>query len=581
LPALAVLTSQALAGDVTGAKPPAGPLVPVALAWGSGARLYVALREARRVVGFEAKTWRRVSDWEVGVRPSDLALADDRSTLLVGAERGRFRAIDSSGRIISQLTLGRGPSRVASLGAGRAAVACLWDNAVHVVDWRRGRVEATHRLPFSPRAMVVRPDGRLIVADAFGGGLVDLVPGVPGRERYRSLDGVNLHALATSGDGKELLLAHMAQYDAVPVTEANIDRGLVLSSRLSAVRLSDFDLDGRPGEPLPRRGLTLDGSRHGAADPSALAVGPDGSTVLIALAGAHQVLLNRRTEGTSTVGADDLLPLGHNQRLGVVEVGRTPVGLAIDPTGTLAVTADAMSDTLSVVKVADLSPVITVQLADGAPARTAAQRGEALFHDGRRALDRWMSCASCHSAGHTNGLNFDTLGDGGFGAPKNTPSLLGVGPTAPFAWTGRFPKLADQVHQSLVSSLRGPRPDAGVLEDLTSYLESLEPPPPLRDRNDPAALRGAEAFRARRCDSCHHAPFWTTTALRDVGLDDGPGGHRSFNPPSLRGVARSAPYFHDGRSRSLDEALRIHHPGQADPPPADERADLIAFLESL
>ena len=63
-----------------------------------------------------------------------------------------------------------------------------------------------------------------------------------------------------------------------------------------------------------------------------------------------------------------------------------------------------MSDTLTIVRIADLTRVDTIRLASPNSAPTAVQRGEAHFRDGRRALDRWMSCASCHAGGHTAGL---------------------------------------------------------------------------------------------------------------------------------------------------------------------------------
>ncbi len=392
---------------------------------------------------------------------------------------------------------------------------------------------------------------------------------------------MGLRDLAISADGKELLVVHMAQYDEVPITESNIDGGLVLSGRLGAVRLSALDAEARPGARVAMRQLPLDGPRHGAADPSAMALSRDGTKVYIALSGAHQVLKDDRTQGLSSAGTGDLLPLGHNQRLEVVEVGRSPVAIAIDPSGQFVVTADAMSDTLSVLAADDLSPVATVAFGRRDPARTPSQRGEALFLDGRRAMDRWMSCASCHNSGHTNGLNFDTQGDRGYGAPKNTPTLLGVGPTSPFTWTGEFDRLADQVHQSLRTSLRGPEAEPGMVNDLTAYLETLPPPPPRRSADDPAALRGAEAFRARRCVSCHRPPLYTSAGTRDVGLDDGPGGHRRFNAPALRGVSWTAPYLHDGRAATLADLLDVHSPGRKDPMDPRERDDLVAFLESL
>ena len=334
----------------------------------------------------------------------------------------------------------------------------------------------------------------------------------------------------------------MTQYDAVPVTTSNIDWGLVLSSRLSAVRLSEF-ARGKDGDRLAARRLTLDGSVHGAADPSALAITPDGAKVVIALAGAHQVLLNDRALGLPSAESADLLPLGHNQRLEVVEVGRSPVALALDPLGRFAVTADAMSDTLSVVKLADLSLVATVALGDGTPERTPAQRGDALFRDGRRAMDRWMSCASCHVAGHTNGLNFDTLGDGGYGAAKNTPSLLGVGPTAPFAWTGRVPHSARS--RSASRSCRactGLRPTRGVVADLTAYLQSLEPPPPRRrPRTIRRGARGRGLPRPGTAARATAPPHYTSPTLRDVGLDDGAPATNGSARQTLRGVGAARP----------------------------------------
>ena len=571
---------------VRGAEPvgpaqPSGPLVPVALAWGPRAQLHVALRDARRIATVDTQTWKVVHSRPLPFRPSDLVFDSEHKTLLVGGMDGEFLAVDSvSGAAVEQAA-GRGPTRVLALGKDQAAVASLWDEAVRIVDWKSGRIIASHALPFAPGAMVSRPGGRVVVADAFGGAIADLLPGMPSQDHIRSLDGVSMHGLAISGDRRELLLVHMAQYDTVPITQSNIDWGLVLSSRLSAVRLTDFEGEHSPGEPLPRRRITLDGSRHGAADPSALAVTPDGGKLLITLAGAHQVLLDDRTLGVASGDPGDVLPLGHNQRLAVVEVGRTPVALALDPSGTIAVTADSMSDTLTAIKVADLTLIAKVPLGDETPERTAVQRGEALFHDGRLALDRWMSCASCHTNGHSNGLNFDTLGDGDYGAPKNTPSLLGVGVTRPFTWTGRFPELTGQIHQSLMTSLRGPNPDQDTVEDLAAYLRTLAPPPGRRPSNDPAVVRGAAVFRARKCDGCHRPPPYTSEGVRDVGVDDGPGGHRRFNPPSLRGVSRSAPYFHDGRAKSLGEVLSIHSPGQPDHPTPAEREDLVAFLESL
>jgi cytochrome c peroxidase len=564
-------------GDATGTET---PKVPVALAWQPDGRLLVALRDARRIIAVDPEGERVVGGWDLPARPFSLALASDRATLLVGGTDGEALVVGRDAKVVRTLEPGKGPTRVLALPGHEAAIASTWDGSVRIVDWKEGRTLGVHRLPFAPGMMVLRPDGRLIVADAFGGRLADVVPAKVESIRVRSFEGVNLRALAISGDGKELLVAHMEQTEPAPVTTANVDRGVVLSSRLSAVRLSEFDAEPPAGETLERRQLILDGPVHGAADPSALALTPDGSRIVIALGGAHQLLLSDRTAGATPRDAPDLLSLGHNQRLEVVEVGRTPLAVAISPAGRFAVTADAMSDTLTVVGLAGLERLATIPLGSGRVVRTSVQRGEALFQDGRRSHDRWMSCASCHNLGHTNGLNYDTKGDGDYGAPKNTPSLLGSSATAPYSWTGVFPRLADQVRESLQTSLRGPSPTPAQVEDLTAYLDSLPATPPRRPRDDPAARRGADVFQTRGCVSCHKPPHFTIGGLRDVGLEDGVG-HRRFNPPSLRGLSWSAPYLHDGRAASLSDLLNIHSPGKTGPLAPQQRDDLVAFLESL
>lgn len=559
----------------------AGPKVPVAILWGPDNRIHVALRDGRAVAAIDLKTRTIVDQWPLGFRPASLARDADGATLIVGGEDGELAALDLRSRAVRRFEPGRGPTMVLPWPGRKVLAGSRWDDAVRLVDLQSGATLASHQLPFPPGALTARADGRAIVADAFGSRLAVLRPGEAGSERFASLDGVNLHGLAISGDGRELLVAHSAQHGPVPVSESNVDWGVILSTRLAAIQLVDLDRDRSPVEPVPRRRITLDGSGNGAADPSALAVSKDGTKLVIAAAGAHQLLIVDRTTGAKGSNPEGPFPLGDAQLVEAIEVGLNPVGLAFDPTGAFVASADAMSDTVSIVRLDGPSLEASVAIGPADPTRDAVARGEAAFRDGRRSLDRWMSCASCHKDGHTNGLNFDTLGDANFGAPKNTPTLLGVGPTAPFTWTGRFGSLSEQVHQSFLTSLRSKDVDSGAVADVTAYLESLAPPPPRRSADDPAALRGGDLFRSRRCDTCHRPPTDSITATRSVGTDDGVGGHTRFNPPALLGVARTAPYLHDGRAATLADLLNGHHPGSADPPDRDERDDLAAFLESL
>ena len=249
-----VLVGPVMAGlSGTAAEPGAGAQVPVALAWGSDGLLRVALRDGRRVLAVDPRTWTVVSGHDVPIRPASLALADDRKTFLVGGSDGHVVVLDGDGHVVRDLAIGRGPTQLVALPGALAAVATCWDPVLRVIDWQQGTVLATHPLGFPPGPLVCRPDGRIVVADAFGGRFVELAPGAVGSERNFTLNGSHALALAISGDGKELLVAATYQEDDLPITTANIDAGRILSSQLVAIRLADIDAHAAGAEPTSLR----------------------------------------------------------------------------------------------------------------------------------------------------------------------------------------------------------------------------------------------------------------------------------------------------------------------------------------
>ena len=213
--------------------------------------------------------------------------------------------------------------------------------------------------------------------------------------------------------------------------------------------------------------------------------------------------------------------------------------MAASPDGKFLYVADSLDDTISVVATATGQRPATIELGPR-PEPTAADRGERLYYSAKLSHDGWMSCHSCHTDGHTNGLLSDTLGDGSYGAAKRVPSLLGVAATGPWTWTGSMARLEDQVRKSIATTMHGPKPTDAQVADLTAYLNTLAPPSPrLWDtgRDKTAVERGRAVFQSRKCDACHVPPEYTSPARYDVGLADEVGNHE-FNPPSLRGVSR-------------------------------------------
>jgi mono/diheme cytochrome c family protein len=194
-----------------------------------------------------------------------------------------------------------------------------------------------------------------------------------------------------------------------------------------------------------------------------------------------------------------------------------------------------------------------------------------------------MSCHSCHTDGHTNGLLNDNLGDGGFGAAKRVLSLLGVAETAPWAWSGNMTSLDDQIRKSVRTTMQGQEPRAKDVEALAAYLKTLQAPPPLgklRGADAAAVERGREVFRAQECASCHAPPTYTTAGAFDVGRPDKLN-NRKFNPPSRRGISQRAPYFHDNSAATLEDVFSQHRHQLLRELSAPELRDLVAFLQSL
>ncbi|MCH7823826.1 MAG: cytochrome-c peroxidase [Acidobacteria bacterium] len=119
-----------------------------------------------------------------------------------------------------------------------------------------------------------------------------------------------------------------------------------------------------------------------------------------------------------------------------------------------------------------------------------------------------------------------------------------------------------------------------------------------------AALRGLDVFALRgRCLGCHLGPLSTDEKFHNTGVSWGadPGrqkitGYESdrgrFKTPSLRNVALTAPYMHDGSIATLEEAVEFYDQGGNPNPNLDpfiaplhltdrQKADLVAFLEAL
>jgi YVTN family beta-propeller protein len=559
------------------------PRQPVALVCADdGKTVLVANRRSGSLSVIDSAARRVVAEYDLGRGLADLALLPDgRRLLAIDAAANELLLIDyrdRSMRVIDRTPVSPDPVRLVVAPDGcSCAVASLWSRRLTFVRLASRAptgldavlsIAGSLELPFCPRELARIGDGsRLVVADAFGGRLAVVDVEHQALEWVQTLPAHNIRGLAFAPDGQSLVIAHQVLNRLAQTSFDDVHWGLLVRNHLRVVRT---DALVQPGSDA----ALLEGSRlfdlgdvgYAAGDPAALAFDVQGN-LIVALAGVDEIAITSSPE----------------QGPRRVVVGRRPSAVAPYPDGSFVYVANTLDDTVSVVEIKSGLRPATISLGPR-PEPTAADRGERLFSSAKLSHDGWMSCDSCHTAGHTNNLSSDTLGDGSFGAPKRVPSLLGVGATGPWTWTGSIARLDDQVRKSIATTMHGPKPTDLQVADLTAYLNSLAPPPPSVTAAVPAdslaVARGREVFRARNCAACHLPPEYTSPERYDVGLADEVGNHE-FNPPSLRGVSRRDALLHDGRARSLEQVFQKERHPRSLVLSAQEIADLVAFLTTL
>jgi YVTN family beta-propeller protein len=516
-----------------------------------------------------------LSEWNVGRRLSDVTNAG--GWLLVTDEQTHELLVVSTQAdqlsVEQRLPVSPYPVKVVASRDGRFGfVASLWSRQISIVQLptstgEPAQVTAVLDLPYAPRELLLlRDDTLLLVADSFGGrlGIVDIGQGK--LQRVREFPAHNIRGLALNVDQGMLIVTHQMLNSLAHTVRNDVHWGLLMSNDLRWLKLNNL-LDSEDDLYRGAHMHPLGEAGSAAGDPAGVAVASDG-TVVVALSGVNQVALGKE---------DDF-------SLARLPVGKRPVAVVASADGRQAFVANMFSDSLSVVDLQ--AKEVTAEISLGPqPDPTQVEQGERLFYDARLSHDSWMSCHSCHTDGHTNGLLNDNFSDKSFGAPKRVLSLLGRQGTAPFAWNGAAPDLGTQIRNSSKQTMQSDEPlSEAEVAALAAFVLTLEPPPSLdklRGRTEPKRIaRGKELFSKLACTDCHAPPIYTTADTYDVGLQDDLGQMR-FNPPSLRGVGQRGPYFHDNRAATLADVFQRHQHQLSQPLDQESLADLLAFLRSL
>ncbi len=264
--------------------------------------------------------------------------------------------------------------------------------------------------------------------------------------------------------------------------------------------------------------------------------------------------------------------------------------------------------------------------------------GNKLFHDSRFSSDGKVSCASCHDLTHggVDGLKV-SLGVNNQQGSINAPTVFNSSLNIKQFWDGRALTLADQIDGPIanpkematswshvlsviehdpdyVSQFKSLYSDGisikNVKQAIVHFEQSLLTPNSRFDQylmgNDHALstqeLRGYALFKDYGCVSCHQGmgiggnmfqklgimrDFFTeeNTEKVDLGrfnithLDSD---RHVFKVPSLRNIALTSPYLHDGSAETLEDAVRIMMTFQLGINASDQDVeDIVKFLDTL
>jgi len=261
-----------------------------------------------------------------------------------------------------------------------------------------------------------------------------------------------------------------------------------------------------------------------------------------------------------------------------------------------------------------------------------ARLGQKLFFDPRLSADGTVACANCHvlESGGDDNLKV-SVGIGGKRGNVNAPTVYNAVFNFRQFWDGRAKDLRQQAQgpienpvemgnrfEALVALLRRiPEyrrmfemvyPDgitkANITDAIAEYEKTLITPDAPFDRflrGDKEALsdkakRGYALFKIKGCVICHNGvniggnlygkfgiyedvnttnagKFSWSGRKQDIGV---------FKVPSLRNVALTAPYMHDGRYETLEDAVKFMAHFQLGKTLEDDEVDaIVAFLKSL
>lgn len=557
--------------------------------------LQLSADERELIVVFQTAGSVAVIDLETGLVTQELPCGDEPYALAVNAGRTRFAVTSrrsgelhwfdlTSGKLHprGQLSLPSEPHGVAITSDGHLAyVALRNEGSIAIVDLKAATMTATVSVGIWPTHLALTNDGERLAVAVHGECGIAVVDTLAKKRLFlEDFQGINFGHMEISGDNQFVYFPWMV-YRRNPISQSNIRQGWVLASRIARVDLREHKR---------REAISLDPQGAAVADPHGIAMTADGKRMVVTASGTQELLVYL-VEGLPFQdygGPGDHIEAGllaDTDRFFRIPLGGRPMGVRLTADGKRAYVANYLLDSIQEVDLEKRTIARTILLSTAEP--TLARRGEALFFNGKRSMDQWYSCHSCHYEAGSNAVTIDTKNDDTSFTYKSVPDLRHVTKTGPWMWHGWQEDIRDAIARSLTETMEGPAPTEEETEALLAYLDSLGKTSWNRP-SDLAAMarRGEKLFRGKgRCVECHRGAYLTDGAVHDVGTGKPTDAYDGFNTPSLRGVRAKSLYLHDGRESDLGELIQgSHSPARLGTGPElteDEVEDLVAYLRTL
>lgn len=602
-------------------------LAPERITVGPDDTLYVSNRGSRSVSVIRRGQWTEATRLDVGVEPMGLGLSADGKTLYVvnsamleSTEQGSLMAFDTGTlKRLWELPVGDEPRGLALLENDKALITLYRKGDVVQVDLSDrnkpkvikagtdlyARANATRSgsgggvfdepigfgpTSFHPRGMtdiVMMPDGSRAFATAMWAREDPVVtPGPGGRPVPAPGGGGSLY-----GGGGPCGTGAIAS-PGVITFEADVATPVVDD-------LNGGCGDGNTDADFPPSTITSPDPTHPIQGPIAGVVDPTGAWLFVVNRETNNVAVmptNRRT------GADLSTQFPPTAVRQLVRVGSGPTGIALTRDGRSAYVYNAFDHTVTKLVGEGASHALNIR-EEGPPLKLAADvmkpeevMGRKLFFS---AIDSRMTaanvgaaCSTCHPDGRDDGHTWG-FPDG----PRQTPTLAGrmITETGPFHWSGEFSSLRDFLDVTVRQRMGGGVVDAQMAAQLAAFIDVIPAPDNPYKREEPTAAqrRGSQVFLKAQCQECHAGKALTNNKQANVGTFVVGGSNpdieavrkSGLNTPSLLGLARSAPYLHDGSARTLKERLlqtrNTDQHGKTSQLSDAEIDDLVEYLRML